>query len=165
VRVSDITHCFTSALFIGGGRVTMPIKSAIIPYLDGLTPEAFQTGAVNTIVKVAVPSSSPTSYKLIGTNTDILGVKNAFLNALRSQHPNTSISTGARYSTTVRGAGVVIGGGATTKSAVHALWMMGLQKIYLVNRDVGEVEAGKSSIFKTYDPAELIECFFSSLCL
>jgi len=32
-------------------------------------------------------------------------------------------------------------GRATTRSAAHALWMMGLEIIYLVNRDVGEVEA------------------------
>lgn len=122
----------------------MPIKAAIIPYLDALTPEASRTGAVNTVVKVPLQSSSPTSYKLIGTNTDILGVKNALLSALRSQHPILSISPQGRYSRSARVAGVVIGGGATTRSAAHALWMMGFETVYLVNRDVGEVEAGKS---------------------
>jgi len=122
----------------------MPIKTAIIPYLDALTPEASQTGAVNTIVKVPIPFSSPTSYRLVGTNTDILGVKNALLSALRSQHPNISISSQGCYSKTARAAGVVIGGGATTRSAAHALWTMGLETVYLVNMDVGEVEAGES---------------------
>lgn len=121
----------------------MPIKTAIIPYLDALTPEASSTGAVNTIVKVPILSSSSASYKLIGTNTDILGVKNALLSALRSQHPNISISSQSRYSRCAQVAGAVIGGGATTRSAAHALWMMGFETIYLVNRDVGEVEAGK----------------------
>jgi quinate dehydrogenase len=129
---------------IGVDSVTMPIKTAVIPYLDALTAEASQTGAVNTIVKVSIGHRT----KLVGTNTDILGVKNALLRGLRSQYPSLPkskvISPQARYGKNVRGAGVIIGGGATTRSAAHALWMMGLEIIYLVNRDVGEVEAGKS---------------------
>jgi shikimate 5-dehydrogenase len=129
----------------------MPIKTAIIPYLDALTPESSQTGAVNTIVKVPISAAAPSSpssrtHKLVGTNTDILGVKNALLQALRSQYPSLPpsrvISSQARYGKHVRGAGIVIGGGATTRSAVHALWIMGLEQVYLVNRDVEEVEAG-----------------------
>ena len=129
----------------------MPLKTAIIPYLDDLTPEASQTGAVNTIVKVPIPTDPPSlsGQKLVGTNTDILGVKNALLEALRSQYPSLPpskvISPQARYGKYSRGAGVVVGGGATTRSAAHALWMMGLQSVYLVNRDIGEVEAGKLS--------------------
>lgn len=124
----------------------MPIKTVIIPYLDALTPEASCTGAVNTIVKVPIQSSCPTSYKLIGTNTDILGVKNALLAALHSQHPGIFMFPQSRYKRSARVAAAVIGGGATTRSAAHALWMMGFETIYLVNRDVGEVEAGKSII-------------------
>jgi len=97
-------------------------------------------------VKVPIPFSSPTSYRLVGTNTDILGVKNALLSALRSQHPNIFISSQGCYSKTARAAGVVIGGGATTRSAAHALWTMGLETVYLVNRDVGEVEAVRAAL-------------------
>lgn len=128
----------------GGGAITMPNKTAIIPYLDELTPEARSTDAVNTIVKVPFPSSSGGGgYKLVGTNTDILGIKNALLRALQAQYPDAPFARNARFAKEVGGAGVVIGGGATTRSAVHALWMMGLEKVYLVNRDVGEVDAGK----------------------
>jgi shikimate 5-dehydrogenase len=136
----------------GGCAVTMPIKTAIIPYLDELTPEASRTGAVNTIVKVPIQKQTPSSlsHKLIGTNTDILGVKNALLRGLRSQYPllpkSKVISPHARYGKSVRGAGVVIGGGATTRSAAHALWMMGLESVFLVNRDVGEVEAVRAAL-------------------
>lgn len=34
----------------------------------------------------------------------------------------------------------MIGGGATTRSAVHALYTLGMNPIFLVNRDAGEVE-------------------------
>lgn len=118
--------------------VTMPIKTAIIPYLDGLSPESEASGAVNTIVKV----HSRDGPKLIGTNTDILGVKNALLRQLRLQHPNLTISPQASYSEGV-GAGAVFGGGATTRSAVYALMTLGLHPIYLINRDPDEIKAGR----------------------
>ncbi|KAJ3827468.1 shikimate dehydrogenase substrate binding domain-containing protein [Lentinula raphanica] len=121
----------------GGSSVTMPLKSAIIPFLDGLSPESEASGAVNTIVKVPTPDGPA---KLIGTNTDILGIQNALLNQLRSQHPELSITSRASYPKGV-GAGVVFGGGATTRSAVYALTKLGLHPIYLVNRDPGEVKA------------------------
>ncbi|KAJ7502889.1 hypothetical protein B0H11DRAFT_1711504, partial [Mycena galericulata] len=44
----------------GGSSVTMPVKGAIIPYLDGIRPEAHATGAVTTIVKVGANYSGPT---------------------------------------------------------------------------------------------------------
>jgi shikimate dehydrogenase len=49
-------------LGIRGLNVTMPHKQAVIPYLDGLTPEVERVGAVNTIVA--------DGDRLIGTNTD-----------------------------------------------------------------------------------------------
>lgn len=50
-----------------GLNVTMPYKKAVIPYLDELTPEAQQLGAVNTIVR--------RNGRLIGHNTDYFGFK------------------------------------------------------------------------------------------
>jgi quinate dehydrogenase len=35
---------------------------------------------------------------------------------------------------------MVIGGGATTRSAVHALYTLGMNPIFLANRDEGEVK-------------------------
>ncbi|THH16784.1 hypothetical protein EW146_g3902 [Bondarzewia mesenterica] len=137
--ISEMLEILRSDTF-GGCSVTMPIKGTIIPYLDEISPESRETGTVNTIVKVP-SSSSPTKFKLVGTNTDILGVHNALLRSLRLQHPSLTITSKARYPQGLGGAGVVIGGGATTRSAVYALSMFGLHPIYLVNRDKGEVEA------------------------
>lgn len=36
---------------------------------------------------------------------------------------------------------MVIGGGATTRSAVHALYTLGMNPVFLVNRDAAEVQA------------------------
>ena len=62
------------ALNIRGLNVTIPHKTAVIPYLDGLDPAAERMGAVNTIVN--------DNGKLTGYNTDAAG----FLRALRENN-------------------------------------------------------------------------------
>lgn len=52
-----------SELRVRGLSVTSPFKSALLPYLDDLTPEARRCAAVNTVVKVW--------NRLHGHNTDI----------------------------------------------------------------------------------------------
>ncbi|KAJ7036568.1 hypothetical protein C8F04DRAFT_1094902 [Mycena alexandri] len=128
----------------GGAAVTMPIKTAIIPFLDELSPESRITNACNTIVKVPTADGG---VKLVGQNTDILGVRNALLSALKDQHPNPPIPSDASATyppppaSSGPLAGLVIGGGATTRSAAHALTLLGLAPIFLINRDVEEVRA------------------------
>ncbi|RMZ86728.1 hypothetical protein DV736_g6043, partial [Chaetothyriales sp. CBS 134916] len=68
----------TTPKFLGSG-VTMPHKVAVIPLLDELTPEAAAVGAVNTIFLRQDPESR--KVKLIGHNTDTIGVRDAFLNS------------------------------------------------------------------------------------
>jgi len=51
----------------GGFNVTIPHKETIIPLLDEIVPEARAVGAVNTVVN--------RDNKLIGYNTDVLGVE------------------------------------------------------------------------------------------
>jgi len=57
------------ALGVRGVNVIIPLKSAVIPYLDEVEPVAAQIGAVNTIVI--------TPERLIGHNTDWLGLGRA----------------------------------------------------------------------------------------
>lgn len=74
----------------------------------------------------------------------VLGVRNALLSALRSQFPGMIISSEASYPPSL-GGGVIIGGGATTRSATHALTLLGLSPIFLINRDAKEVRAVQES--------------------
>ncbi|KAF9268727.1 hypothetical protein L218DRAFT_526692 [Marasmius fiardii PR-910] len=136
----------------GGCSVTMPIKGAVIPYLDGVEPESKATGTVNTIVKALTPYGG---VKLIGTNTDILGVKNALLRSLRLQHPGKNISPQGIYPPGI-GSAVVYGGGATARSAIYALSSIGLHPIYLVNRDDGEVKQVQNVFPELVSRASLI---------
>lgn len=66
------------AIAVGGFNVTIPHKSNIIPFLDGVDELAASIGAVNTVVNQ--------DGKLIGYNTDGPG----FLTGLRTYLPSVS---------------------------------------------------------------------------
>jgi shikimate dehydrogenase len=63
-----------------GGNVTIPHKSAFLPYCDVLTPLAQRTGAVNTFWVDA-------QHRLVGDNTDVGGV-NALVRHVLGAVPN-----------------------------------------------------------------------------
>ncbi|KAK6433176.1 Quinate dehydrogenase [Oleoguttula sp. CCFEE 5521] len=100
----------------------MPHKVAIISHLDELTEEGQAVGACNTIVK--------RDGKLIGTNTDTIGVRESFLQ-------NVAVPERIYHGRP----GLVIGGGGAARSAVYALVRLGCKAFYLVNRDAVEVAA------------------------
>lgn len=57
-----------------GLNVTIPYKTAVLPYLHGIHPEAAEIGAVNTIVIK--------NYRLYGFNTDVYGFASSLKKAL-----------------------------------------------------------------------------------
>lgn len=81
-------------LHMRGANVTMPCKSAVIPYLDRLSPEAQVIGAVNVIVN--------DSGVLTGYNTDGMG----YTQNLR------------RHGAEVKGKRIVLLGGGGAASAI-----------------------------------------------
>lgn len=111
-----------------GAAVTMPHKITFTREVDELTEEGSVIGAINTIF-MRKDREGRTRY--IGTNTDCIGVRDAFL---QNCPAITTRSNGA--------AALVIGGGGASRSAIYALWKwMGSSKIYLVNRLKSEVDA------------------------
>lgn len=101
----------------------MPHKVAIIPHLDDITQEGRAVGACNTIFRRA--------GKLVGTNTDTIGIRESFYQNV--ERPD-EIFHGRP--------GMVIGGGGAARSAVYALvHFMKCSAVYLVNRDANEVDA------------------------
>ncbi|KAI1487377.1 hypothetical protein F5X96DRAFT_687055 [Biscogniauxia mediterranea] len=113
-----------------GSSVTMPNKVAIMPHLDEATPECREVGACNTIFFREDPVS--TRRVLVGANTDVAGVREAFHRNVPGPDPDFFRGRPA----------LVVGGGGAARSAVHALRRgMGAAQIYLVNRDEGEVAA------------------------
>jgi shikimate dehydrogenase len=55
-----------------GANVTIPHKSAVLPLLDALAPDAERLGAVNTIVRETTASGG---VRLVGHNTDVPGLR------------------------------------------------------------------------------------------
>ncbi|KUJ23215.1 uncharacterized protein LY89DRAFT_680000 [Mollisia scopiformis] len=112
-----------------GASVTMPHKVAIIPHLDEITQEGKDIGACNTIFF----KEKDGKRIMCGTNTDCFGVRDAFLQ---------NLPAGTDQELYRGRPGLVIGGGGACRSAVYALhkWL-GAGPIYIVNRDVSEVEA------------------------
>jgi shikimate dehydrogenase len=101
-----------TALNIEGANVTVPHKEAVLPFLDGLSPEAAEIGAVNTLVRAG--------GKLIGHNTDAAG----FVEAL------------SRSGTEIRAANaLVVGTGGAAKAILHALKTHHAAKITVAGRN------------------------------
>lgn len=75
-------------LGFSGVNVTFPYKEAVIPLLDGLSPEAAAMGAVNTVVA--------RDGKLTGHNTDATGFATAYraMNRSDGDKPVAIIGTG-----------------------------------------------------------------------
>ncbi|KAK2071418.1 hypothetical protein P8C59_005846 [Phyllachora maydis] len=116
-----------------GASVTMPHKVAIMPHLDELEPSCRDVGACNTVFlrAPADPARPGARPRLCGANTDVVGVREAFLQ---------NVAAPARA---FEGRpALVVGGGGAARSAVYALrtWLRA-RAIYLVNRDAAEVDA------------------------
>ena len=94
-------------------NVTIPYKQAVIPYLDEIEENAKKIGAVNTIVN--------RDGKLIGYNTDYLGIK-----ALASK-----IGVGLEDKKVL-----ILGSGGTSRTANAAASSLNAKQILTVSRSV-----------------------------
>lgn len=103
------------APYIAGLSVTMPLKTAVIKYCDELSETARVTGAVNTVY--------PRGDKVLGDNTDVIGIVNALLHAGLKPNPE-------------RDEPAVIGGGATAISALTALHKLGYRRASVYARSL-----------------------------
>lgn len=97
-----------------GANVTIPYKSAVIPFLDDLADDSAKIGAVNTIVN--------SGGRLAGHNTDSPG----FLRAL--EEDGKFDARGKRV--------VVLGAGGAARAVVFALAIRKPESIAMVSRSV-----------------------------
>ncbi|KAB8217137.1 hypothetical protein BDV33DRAFT_233001 [Aspergillus novoparasiticus] len=111
-----------------GTAVTMPLKVRSMDLVDAVTDEARSIGAINTVFIRRGGNGRP---RLIGTNTDCIGVKESFLQNVDAK----DLAFGSTQP------GLIIGGGGACRSAVYALYFfLGVKTIYLVNRLKEEVD-------------------------
>lgn len=131
----DLAAIFRLAarLDVRGLSVTLPLKEAVIPYCDTLSPDAAAIGAVNTVVRCG--------GRLHGSNTDWLGVRAPLAHLA---------GTGCRA--------VVLGAGGAAAAAVYALRDLGMG-VTVLARDAGKAAAlasrfgAASGTFAAFDPA------------
>ncbi|MFJ7933587.1 shikimate dehydrogenase [Sporosarcina sp. NPDC096371] len=102
-----------------GWNVTVPHKSAIIPFLDQLELSAEQMDAVNTVH--VLPGGL-----LVGSNTDGLGFVRALEEAYGTQCKDKKV--------------LIIGAGGAARGIAYALHTMGYGPISFTNRTVEKAE-------------------------
>jgi shikimate dehydrogenase len=125
-----------------GLSLTMPLKETVIGSLDSIDTLGTATGAVNTVLL----SRHDGRRRLDGFNTDVYGIRESLLRAGVSSTTRT----------------LVIGGGATARSAVVAAGQLGSEHVDIVLRSpakaVDVVEAARASgvsstVTALHDPA------------
>lgn len=164
----------------------MPHKVDALQYMDSVGAEVEEIGSMNTIIVTGhVEENGQRRARLEGRNTDTEGIRRALLSTLAEEVRNRTrpfgdrksafISTSDLSRTTTEAAHTqrararsladirlepTVGGGGTTRAAIHALSTLGLSPIYLINRDPTETASIVASPpFAKYDlrPLERIE--------
>ena len=122
----------------GGASITIPLKLDIMKYLDEVSEEADIIGAVNTIVVDRSRSGiDHYGHRLIGRNTDWLGMRKVLENAGARVSPDTSA--------------LVIGGGGTARAAIFTLHKIGYSPIYVLGRSASRLRALVQSFDQEYN--------------
>jgi len=103
-----------------GWNVTIPHKTAIIPYLDELDELALKMGAVNTVVRT-------TEGKLKGYNTDGIGFVRSLEEAVGSSHKDKPV--------------LLVGAGGAARGIAFAMWQQGYNHMTIANRTVDNAQA------------------------
>jgi shikimate dehydrogenase len=130
------------ALGIRGLNITLPHKTAIMPWLDSIDPVAREVGAVNTVIR--------DGDQLRGTNTDAEGLTRALLEA------------GAKLAGT---RATVLGAGGAARASIVGLARAGASKIHVVARQRERAEALVSDLRTSLDGPILDACDLASTSL
>ena len=113
-KISDFITLTQNDPSIVALNVTVPYKKAIIPFLDELSEEAREIGAVNTIVKV--------EGKWIGHNTDAWGFSRSIQPFLKGRHERA----------------LIFGSGGASHAVAYSLKKLGLN-YHMVGREKSEI--------------------------
>lgn len=95
-----------------GLNVTIPYKEQIIPYLDALSPDAKEIGAINVIKIERTPKGKPI---LTGYNSDIIGFIKSIKPLLNANHKKA----------------LILGTGGASKAVYQGLKKLGVEGTYV----------------------------------
>lgn len=127
------------ALGIRGCGVSMPHKTTVMAYLDSIDEMAHKIEAVNTILNE--------SSKLIGFNTDYLGVSMA----LEELYP-------------IKGKKAIVwGAGGMAKAAIVALQKSGVSEIFIHNRTEAKAAIISAKFGCTFVPKDKLDSIYADL--
>ncbi|MEY9975425.1 shikimate dehydrogenase [Lysinibacillus sp. RC79] len=107
-------------LSASGWNITIPHKTAIIPYLDELDELAEKMGAVNTVVRTK-------EGKLKGYNTDGVGFVRSLEEAVGKSHKDKPV--------------LLIGAGGAARGIAFAMQQHGYTNLTIANRTVANAQA------------------------
>lgn len=120
-----------------GFNVTLPYKSAVVKFLDSLTPEALLAESVNTIV-----SDQP--GKLAGHSTDGYGLEMALKANFNSEPRQT------KY--------LFLGCGGAANSCIVHLLSCGTKNIVIANRTQSKADELALKLKKVFSASEIYSC-------
>jgi len=107
-------------LSASGWNITIPHKTAIIPYLDELDELAQKMGAVNTVVRTK-------EGRLKGYNTDGVGFVRSLEDAVGKSHKDKPV--------------LLIGAGGAARGIAFAMQQQGYMNLTIANRTVANAQA------------------------
>jgi len=110
-NISEFPEVLKQNPNLNGLSVTVPYKEQIIPYLNELSPEAKEIGAVNCIHFI--------NGKSIGYNTDVFGFKTSIKPFLEPKHNKA----------------LIFGTGGSSKAVAYALKQIGVECFFVTSRE------------------------------
>ena len=117
-----------------GINVTMPYKTAVMPYLDWIDGPAREIGAVNTVVKAG--------GKLCGYNTDYYGIMMLLVDRARIDAKGKKAA--------------ILGTGGTSKTALAVLTSLGACEILRVSRGKKDGSISYEELYSEHSDVEII---------
>ena len=104
--INGIIEIISNNINLRGFNVTIPYKQAILSYLDDLSEEAKEIGAVNVVQIIrGQAGKNSDNYRLKGFNSDVYGFMHSLSPILKGAKPNA----------------LVLGTGGASKAVVYAL--------------------------------------------
>jgi shikimate dehydrogenase len=113
-----------------GVNITFPFKQAVMPLLDELSPEARQTGAVNTV------TISPAG-RTVGYNTDRSGFRLNFEDGLGRSSAEGKTA-------------VLVGAGGAGSAVAFALMDLGLRELVVFDKDTARAAALAADVVRHF---------------
>ena len=132
-NIDEFTTILKNNRELIGLNVTIPYKEAIIPFLDELSENALEIGAVNTI-------RISTNGKLFGDNTDFFGFNKSLEPLLEAHHKKA----------------LILGTGGAAKAVAFGLKKLNIESVFVSRQEKEDKITYNQINAKTFDNYKII---------